>query len=178
MLGMSLAGKRLGILGMGRIGQAVAYRARSFGMTIHYHNRHKIAGQENSQFHVTLDSLLAHSDILSINCASTPQTRGLINARTLALLPKGAIVVNTARGDIVDDDALISALEQGHLGAIGLDVFNNEPRIDPRYRKLANAFLLPHLGSATSETRNAMGFRALDNLDQFFAGQSPCDIMK
>ena len=146
-------------------------------MTIHYHNRHEISGQEDAQFHATLDSLLSHSDILSINCASTPDTRGLINKRTLALLPKGSIVVNTARGDIIDDDALIDALEQGHLRAIGLDVFNNEPRIDPRYRDLPNTFLLPHLGSATSETRNAMGFRALDNLDQFFASQTPCDIV-
>lgn len=178
MLGMSLAGKRLGILGMGRIGRAVAHRAEAFGMSIHYHNRSKSTGQETFQYHATLESLMAHSDILSINCASTPDTRGLINAHSLSLLPKGAIVVNTARGDIVDDDALIAALEQGRLSAIGLDVFNNEPKIDPRYRSLSNAFLLPHLGSATTETRNAMGFRALDNLDRFFADLLPRDIVK
>lgn len=175
MLGQSLGGKRLGILGMGRIGRAVAARARAFGMAIHYHNRHAVSEEQTATYHATLESLLAQSDILSINCASTPETRGLINARTLALLPRGAIVVNTARGDIVDDDALINALEDGHLSAVGLDVFNNEPHIDPRYRSLANAFLLPHLGSATVETRDAMGFRALDNLDDFFAGRPPRD---
>ncbi|MDO8420870.1 MAG: D-glycerate dehydrogenase [Parvibaculum sp.] len=175
MLGISLTGKRLGIYGMGRIGQAVAARARAFGMLIHYHNRHAVKGQEDATFHQTLASLLAHSDFLSINCASTAQTRGSINAQTLAALPHGAIVVNTARGDIVNDDALIASLTTGHLAAVGLDVFNNEPNIDPRYRTLPNAFLLPHLGSATQETRNAMGFRALDNLDDYFAGRVPRD---
>jgi glyoxylate reductase len=160
---------------MGRIGRAVAARARALGMAIHYHNRHAVSEEQTATYHATLEGLLTRSDILSINCASTPETRGLINARTLALLPRGAIVVNTARGDIVDDDALINALEDGHLSAVGLDVFNNEPHIDPRYRSLANAFLLPHLGSATVETRDAMGFRALDNLDDFFAGRPPRD---
>lgn len=174
MLGVSLTNKRLGIFGMGRIGQAVATRARAFGMTIHYHNRHPVDLPE-ATFHPTLPELLAHSDFLSINCASTPETRRSINAEMLACLPKGAVVVNTARGDIIDDDALIAALQTGHLAAIGLDVFQNEPNIDPRYRTLANAFLLPHLGSATVETRNAMGHRALDNLDEFFAGRPPRD---
>lgn len=175
MLGISLTGKRLGILGMGRIGQAVAKRARALGMVIHYHNRHPIEGERDAAFHPTLKGLLAQSDLLSINCASTTETRGLINAATLTHLPRGAIVINTARGDIINDDALIAALESGHLAAIGLDVFNNEPRIDPRYRNLERAFLLPHLGSATLETRNAMGFRALDNLDDHFAGRPPRD---
>ncbi|MFZ3035550.1 MAG: D-glycerate dehydrogenase [Parvibaculum sp.] len=174
MLGVSLTGKRLGILGMGRIGQAVAKRAKAVGMKIHYHNRRPVEGVD-ATFHATLDELLEKSEFLSINCASTTETRGLINARTLALLPKGAIVVNTARGDIIIDDALIEAVKSGHLAAIGLDVFNNEPNIDPRYRDLPNAFLLPHLGSATLETRNAMGFRALANLEAFFAGKSPHD---
>ena len=174
MLGTSLAGKRLGILGMGRIGQAVAKRARAFGLEIHYHNRRPVENEE-ATFHATLDGLLEQSDFISINCASTAQTRGLINTRTLALLPKGAILVNTARGDIVDDDALIEAVKSGRLAGIGLDVFNAEPNIDPRYRDLPNSFLLPHLGSATLETRNAMGFRALDNLEAFFAGKPPRD---
>ncbi|MDO8287949.1 MAG: D-glycerate dehydrogenase [Parvibaculum sp.] len=175
MLGISLTGKRLGILGMGRIGQAVAKRARAFGMHIHYHNHRAVNGIDNATFHPTLESLLDVSDFFSINCASTSETRGIINAAALAQLPRGAIVINTARGDIINDDALIAALQSGHLAAIGLDVFNNEPRIDPRYRTLPNAFLLPHLGSATLETRNAMGFRALDNLDDFFAGRPPRD---
>lgn len=174
MLGISLTDKRLGIFGMGRIGQAVAKRARAFGMTIHYHNRHPV-DLPHATYHPTLTGMLALSDFLSINCASTPETRGSINAETLASLPKGAIVVNTARGDIIDDDALIAAVQSGHLAAIGLDVFQNEPNIDPRYRTLPNAFLLPHLGSATLETRNAMGHRALDNLDDFFAGRPPRD---
>lgn len=180
MLGIDLKGRRLGILGMGRIGEAVASRARAFGLSIHYHNRRRVPSEREggAVFHETADDLFRASDILSINCASTPETRRIVNARTLSLLPKGAIVVNTARGDIVDDDALISALAAGHLRAIGLDVYNNEPNIDPRYRSLANAFLLPHLGSATVETRNAMGFRALDNLDDFFAGRDPRDLVK
>ena len=175
MLGISLTGKRLGIFGMGRIGQAVAARARAFGMVIHYHNRREVAGEDDAVFHPTLASLLAQSDFLSINCASTTETRGSINAHALDALPRGAIVVNTARGDIVNDSALIDALTSGHIAAIGLDVFNNEPSIDPRYRTLPNAFLLPHLGSATRETRDAMGFRALDNLDDYFAGRVPRD---
>lgn len=172
-LGIHLSGKRLGILGMGRIGQAVASRARAFGLEIHYHNRTPLdAPQEDGAiYHETPEGLFAASDILSLNCASTPETRGIINARTLSLLPKDAILVNTARGDIVEDDALIEALSSGRLAAAGLDVYAGEPDIDPRYRTLPNTFLLPHLGSATHETRNAMGFCALDNLDAFFAGK-------
>ena len=180
MLSTDIRGKRLGIVGMGRIGQAVAHRARAFGMTIHYHNRKRLdAGSEQGAvFHETAEELFAVSDILSIHCASTPETRHLVNARTIALLPAGAILVNTARGDIVDDEALIAAMQSGRLRAIGLDVYANEPNIDPRYRTLENAFLLPHLGSATIETRNAMGFRALDNLDDFFAGREPRDRVR
>ena len=116
-----------------------------------------------------------HSDFLSIHCASTPETRGLVNAELLARLPKPAVLVNTARGDIVDDDALITALATGTLAAAGLDVYRNEPNIDPRYRTLTNAFLLPHLGSATRDTRIAMGMRAADNLEAFFGGKEPGD---
>ncbi|WOF74227.1 D-glycerate dehydrogenase [Parvibaculaceae bacterium PLY_AMNH_Bact1] len=172
-LGRDLTGKRLGILGMGRIGQAVAKRARAFDMEIHYHNRNPLSEHEEAGacYHSSLQSLLPNCDFLSIHAASTPQTRGIINENTLHALPPGAIIVNTARGDLVDDDALISALTSGHVGAAGLDVFNNEPDLDQRYRTLPNTFLLPHLGSATLETRNAMGFCALDNLDAFFAGK-------
>lgn len=176
-LGTDVTGKRLGILGMGRIGRAVARRARGFDMEIHYHNRRRLPADEEQGaiFHPDLDEFLLHCDILSVHCASTPETRGLLDANRLARLPEKAIVVNTARGDIVVDEALIGGLYSGKLGAAGLDVFNNEPDIDPRYRELDNVFLLPHLGSATRETRDAMGFRALDNLDAFFAGKTPRD---
>ncbi len=176
-LGKEVTGKRLGILGMGRIGRAVAKRARGFDMEIHYHNRARLDPEQEAgaHFHPTVEELLAVSDFFSINCASTPETRGLINAERIALMPDGAILVNTARGDIVDDDAVIAALQSGKLAAAGLDVFRNEPNIDPRYRELDNTFLLPHLGSATVETRVAMGMRALDNLEAFFAGRQPGD---
>lgn len=179
MLGTELTGKRLGILGLGRIGRATAQRARAFGMVIHYHSRKRLpaALEEGAIYHENADDLFRVSDILSIHCASTPETRGLINRRTIALLPEGAIIVNTARGDIVEDEALIEALASGRIGAAGLDVFNNEPNFHPGYLPLPNAFLLPHLGSATLETRNAMGFRALDNLDAFFAGRQPRDLV-
>ncbi len=173
-LGRDFSGKRLGILGMGRIGQAVAKRARAFDMEIHYHNRNRLPDHDEggARYHDSLESLLPHCDFLSVHATSTPETRGIINRATLSLLPQGAIVVNTARGDLIDDDALIEALHSGHVGAAGLDVFNNEPDLDPRYRSLPNTFLLPHLGSATLETRTAMGFCALDNLDAFFAGRT------
>ncbi len=170
-LGRDFTGKRLGILGMGRIGQAVAKRARAFDMEVHYHNRNRLPDQEEAgaRYHDRLESLLPHCDFLSVHAASTRETRGIINSATLSLLPRGAIFVNTSRGDLVDDDALIDALNSGQVGAAGLDVFNNEPDLDPRYRSLPNTFLLPHLGSATLETRTAMGFCALDNLDAFFS---------
>jgi lactate dehydrogenase-like 2-hydroxyacid dehydrogenase len=178
-LGYDVSGQRLGILGMGRIGQALAKRARAFDMTIHYHGRSRLPPEreQGAQFHASLDDMLPHSDFLSVHCASTPETRGIINERTLALLPRDAIVVNTSRGDVVDDDALIAALQSGKLAAAGLDVFRGEPDIDPRYRTLDNAFLLPHLGSATPRTRSAMGMRALDNLEAFFDGRTPGDLL-
>lgn len=178
-MGLDVSGRRLGILGMGRIGRAVARRARSFGMPVHYHARHELPPDlaQGASFHRRLEDMLAHCDFLSINCASTPETRGMINAAALALLPRGAILVNSARGDIVEDDALISALSSGHLAAAGLDVFRNEPNIDPRYRQLDNVFLLPHLGSATPATRSAMGHKCIDNLEQFFRGEKPMDLL-
>ncbi len=178
-LGHDVSGRRLGILGMGRIGQAVARRARAFDMELHYHNRRPVAPDlaSGARYHAKLDDMLPYCDFLSINCASTPETRGIVNERLIAKLPQGAIIVNSARGDIIDDDALIAALRSGRLMAAGLDVFRNEPRIDPRYRSLPNVFLLPHLGSATLETRIAMGMRAADNLDAFFAGRRPQDLL-
>lgn len=178
-LGHDVTGRRLGVLGMGRIGQAVARRARGFDMEIHYHNRSALTPdlEQGATFHATPDSLLEHADFLSINCASTEETRNLLNTDRIALMPDGAIVVNTARGDIIDDDALIAALKSGKLAAAGLDVFKGEPNIDPRYRDLDNVFLLPHLGSATRGTRDAMGMRAVDNLDAYFAGTIPEDLI-
>lgn len=178
MLGKQITGKRFGVIGMGRVGQVTAERARGFGMEIHYHNRSRLeASKENgATYHADLNSLLAVSDVLSIHCPNNPDSQGLLNAERIALLPDGAIVVNTARGTVVDDAALVAALQSGKLWAAGLDVFNDEPDgIHAAYRELDNVFVLPHLGSATLETRDAMGFRALDNLDAIFAGKPPRD---
>ncbi len=177
MVGVQLTGKRLGIVGMGRVGQVVARRARGFGMEIHYHNRSPLDAdlEDGATFHADLNGMLPLCQFLSVNCPNTPETVGLLNAERIALLPDGAIVVNTARGTVVDDEALIAALKSGQLAAAGLDVFNNEPDIHSAYRTLKNTFLLPHIGSATRETRDAMGFRALDNLDAIFAGREPGD---
>lgn len=177
MVGTQVTGKRLGIVGMGRVGQVVAKRARGFDMEIHYHNRSRLQPEQEAGaiFHETFQDLLPHCDFLSLNAPNLPETRGMLNADAIALLPDGAIVINTARGTLVDDDALIAGLKAGKPAAAGLDVFNNEPDIDPRYKDLANTFLLPHIGSATAETRDAMGFRACDNLDAFFAGKEPKD---
>jgi lactate dehydrogenase-like 2-hydroxyacid dehydrogenase len=180
MVGTQVTGKRFGVLGMGRVGQVAAKRARGFDMAVHYYNRRQLeAAAEQSlaaTYHATVEELLPQSDVLSIHCPATPETTGLLNAERLALLPKGAIVVNTARGPVIDDEALLAALNSGHIAAAGLDVFNGEPTdIHPAYRKHPKVFPLPHIGSATFETRDAMGFRALDNLDAFFAGREPLD---
>lgn len=177
MLGTQVTGKRLGIVGMGGVGRVVARRARGFDMEIHYHKRVPLpAGQEaGARYHETLEDLLPHCDFLSLHCPATPQTRHLLNAARIALLPDGAIVVNAARGSVVDEQALVRALREGKLAAAGLDVYANEPDINPKIRALPNTFLLPHIGSATRETRNAMGYRVLDNLDAVFSGQEPRD---
>ena len=177
MVGRQVTGKRFGVLGMGRVGQVTAGRARGFGMEIHYHNRRRLPAhlEKGAIFHDTLDSLLAASDVLSLHCPATAENSGVINARTLSLLPDRAIVVNTARGALIDEAALADALVSGKLFAAGLDVFRNEPGGNPALAALPNVFLLPHIGSATEETRDAMGFRALDNLDAFFAGKEPGD---
>jgi lactate dehydrogenase-like 2-hydroxyacid dehydrogenase len=177
MVGRQVTGKRFGVLGMGRVGQVTADRARGFGMEVHYHNRARLPEnlEKGAIFHDTLEGLLAVSDVLSLHCPSTPETRHVINADTLAQLPDRAILVNTARGGLVDEPALIAALQSGKLFAAGLDVFETEPGGNPAIAALPNVFLLPHIGSATEETRDAMGFRALDNLDAFFAGRTPAD---
>ncbi len=177
MVGRQVTGKRFGVLGMGRVGQVTAERARGFGMEIHYHNRRRLPEhlEKGAIFHDSLESLLAVSDVLSLHCPSTPDNKGIINAQTLGLLPDRAIVVNTARGALIDEVALVEALKSGKLFAAGLDVFQTEPGGNPALASLPNVFLLPHIGSATEETRDAMGFRALDNLDAYFAGKEPAD---
>jgi lactate dehydrogenase-like 2-hydroxyacid dehydrogenase len=175
MVGTQVTGKRLGILGMGRVGRVVAHRARGFDMQIHYHDVRPLTSADLGTYHDTLEGMLPYCDFLSLHCNVTPLTRGLMNAARLALLPDGAILVNAARGALVDDDALVEALKSGRLRAAGIDAYNNEPNVDPRLTALPNTFLMPHIGSATRETRDAMGFRALDNLDAFFAGREPAD---
>ena len=177
MVGSQVTGKRLGIVGMGRVGQVVAKRGRGFDMEIHYYNRRRLPAETEAgaTYHDNLQSLFAVSEMLSLNCPAGPETADLLNAESIGWLPDGAIVVNTARGALVDEPALVSALESGKLAAAGLDVFKNEPTINPAFAALDNVFLLPHVGSATRETRDAMGFRALDNLDAIMAGQEPGD---
>lgn len=177
MVGTQMTGKRLGIIGFGRVGQVVAKRARGFDMEIHYHNRKRVDGEleEGAVYHDTPDGLLPNCDFLAIHCVASPQTNKLLNAERIALLPDGAVVTNASRGTVIDDEALIAALKSGKIYAAGLDVFNNEPDIHPEYRTLPNVFLMPHIGSATKETRDGMGFRALDNLDAYFSGREPGD---
>ncbi|MBL6927764.1 MAG: D-glycerate dehydrogenase [Rhodospirillales bacterium] len=177
MVGIQMTGKRLGILGFGRVGRVVAARARGFGMEIHYNDVNRVAAEleEGAIYHETPEDLLPHCDFLAIHCVATPETTGLLNAERLALLPDDAIVTNASRGVVINDEALIAALKSSKVAAAGLDVFNNEPDIHPEYRELPNVFLMPHIGSATRETRDGMGFRALDNLDAVFAGKEPGD---
>lgn len=177
MVGHQVTGKRLGIVGMGRVGQVVAKRAAGFDMQVHYHNRQRLDPEleRGAVFHEKLDSLLEVSDVLSLHCPATPQTSKLLNRRTLSKLPKKAILVNCARGALVDEDALVAALDSGKLAAAGLDCFEVEPGGNPKFSGHQNIFMLPHIGSATFETRDAMGFRALDNLDAFFKGKRPKD---
>jgi lactate dehydrogenase-like 2-hydroxyacid dehydrogenase len=179
LLGVELCGAILGIVGMGRIGRAVARRARACGMRIHYFSRRRLPPdfEQGATFHQTLESLLPECRFLSLHCPATPETARMINAETIALLPRGAVLVNTARGGLVDDAAVLAALDDGQLFAVGLDVYEGEPDIHPGYRNRRNCFLLPHLGSATLETRNAMGFRCLDNLDAVLAGRPAPDAV-
>ena len=177
LLGKQMSGSNLGILGMGRIGRAIAERARGFGMKIHYHNRTKLSAdlEQGAIYHDNIKSLFSNSDFLSINCPATKDTSKIINEETISYLPNGAVISNTARGDVVDDEAMIRALKNRKIFALGLDVYNGEPKIHPEYLKLQNLFLLPHLGSATLKTRIAMGNRSIDNLENFFQNKRPKD---
>jgi len=177
LLGKQMSNKRLGILGMGRIGRAVAKRAKAFGMEIHYHNRSKLSSdlEDGAIYHDTLKGLFEQSEFLSVNCPATPETTKIINKETLGYLKKNTVIGNAARGDVVDDDAMVEAIRNGTVFAYGLDVYNGEPKIHPEYLKLKNIFLLPHLGSATKRTRWDMAYRATKNLEQFFSGKKPQD---
>jgi glyoxylate reductase len=169
-LGRSLTGKALGIVGMGRIGTAVARRARAFGMAVHYHNRRPVEGDE-ARYRPDLDSMLAAMDVVSLNAPYGPETHHLIDARRLALMRPGAWLINAARGGLVDEEALIEALAEGRIAGAGLDVYPDEPRVDPRLLGLPNLVLLPHLGSATLESRTAMGEKMLANIAAFAEGR-------
>jgi len=179
MLGRRIGGKRLGIIGMGRIGTAVARRARAFGLSIHYHNRNRAPEAVERELEATwwqsLDQMLAHMDMVSINCPHTPATYHLLSARRLKLLQPHACVVNTARGEVVDELALTRMLASGELAGAGLDVFEHEPAVTPKLRDLDNVVLLPHMSSATWEARVAMGERVLINIKTFVDGHKPPD---
>ena len=179
MLGHRISGKRLGILGMGRVGTAVARRARGFGLSIHYHNRSQLPEAAERELEATywesLDQMLAHMDIVSVNCPHTPATYHLLSARRLKLMQSEAYIVNTARGEVVDENALTRMLERGKLAGAGLDVFEHEPAVNPKLLKLDNVVLLPHMASATLEGRINMGEKVLVNIKTFVDGHSPPD---
>jgi glyoxylate reductase len=179
MLGHRITGKRLGIVGMGRIGQAVAARARAFGLTIHYHNRKRLPEAVERLYEATywptLDAMLRRVDIVSINCPHTPETHHLIDATRLRQMQRHVYLINTARGEIVDEAALIEVLEAGQLAGAGLDVFEHEPAIDARLRELKNVVLLPHMGSATFEARADMGEKVIANIRSWADGHRPPD---
>ena len=170
LIGKQLEGSRLGILGMGRIGRAVALRAKAFGMQIHYHNRSRLKTdlEAGANYHDSIKSLFSVSDILSINCPATPETTNIINKKTLEFFPEGAIITNSARGDMIDDEAMVKALISGRIFALGLDVYKGEPNIHSGYLNQSNVFILPHLGSATKKTRIAMADLAIDNIEEYF----------
>ena len=179
MLGSRVFGKRLGIVGMGRIGKAVAMRAKGFGVAIHYHNRHKLHKDIEQSLEATfwdsLDQMLARMDFISINCPHTPATYHLLSGRRLKLLQKHAIVVNTSRGEVIDEIALTNLLENKEIAGAGLDVFENEPAVNKKLISMENVILLPHMGSATAEGRVAMGERVLINIKTFVDGHNPPD---
>ena len=179
MLGHRIWGKRLGIIGMGRIGTAVARRAKGFGLSIHYHNRNRVHEDLEEELEATywssLDQMIAHMDILSINCPHTPATYHLLNSRRLSLMKPHAYVVNTSRGEVIDESALLKALTNKDIAGAGLDVFESEPKINPKLLKLENAVLLPHMGSATIEGRVAMGEKVIINIRTVMDGHNPPD---
>ena len=179
MLGHRIWGKRLGIIGMGRIGTAVARRARGFGLAVHYHNRRRVHPDLEAELEATywesLDQMLSRMDIISINCPHTPATYHLLSARRLKLLPRHTYIVNTSRGEVIDENALARMLVQGELGGAGLDVFEHEPAVNPKLLKLDNVVLLPHMGSATMEGRIDMGEKVIINIKTFADGHKPPD---
>jgi len=179
MLGHRIYGKRLGIVGMGRIGQALARRARGFGLSIHYHNRHKLHEEVEQELEAThwesLDQMLARMDVISVNCPHTPATYHLLSARRLKLLQGHAVIVNTSRGEVIDENALTRMLVAGEIGGAGLDVFEHEPAVNPKLVALDNVVLLPHMGSATFEGRIDMGEKVLINIKTFIDGHNPPD---
>lgn len=179
MLGHRIGGKQLGIVGMGRIGQAVARRAVAFGLRVAYHNRHRlpeaVEAETRATYYPELDMLLAESDVISIHCPHTEQTEGMIDARRIALMKTSAYLINTSRADITDENALIGALELGRIAGAGLDVYSHEPAVDARLLALANVVLLPHMGSATFEGRDDMGQRVITNIRFWVGGDRPPD---
>ncbi len=181
LLGGRIAGRRLGILGMGRIGQAVAARARAFGMQIHYHNRHRLRGETEEALEATywesLDQMVSRMDIVSINCPHTPSTFHLLNARRLKLLKPSAVIVNTSRGEVIDENALTRGLRAGELAGAGLDVHEHGQGVNPRLRELENVVLLPHMGSATLEGRIEQGEKVIINIKTFADGHRPPDLV-
>ncbi len=170
LIGKQLTGSKLGILGMGRIGRALAKLAKSFGMEIHYRNRSRLSPEieMGAKYHDSIKSLFSVSDVLSICCPATKETKDIINKETLEYFPSGAIITNVARGDMIDDEAMVQALVNRKIYAIGLDVYKGEPKIHQGYLNQPTAFILPHLGSATKKTRTAMANLAIDNIDEFF----------
>ena len=181
MLGRNLRGKLLGIVGMGAIGKALAVRARAFGMEIAYNNRRRLSEAEEAElgarFEPDLETLIREADYLSLNCPSTPETRGLLDAERIAAMKPGSFVINSGRGDLIDEGALIAALESGHLGGAGLDVFVGEPNLRPEFMRLKNVTALPHLGSATIEGRTEAGEKIIRNIQAWLAGETPPDLV-
>lgn len=179
MLGRRVGGKLLGIVGMGRIGLAVARRARAFGLSIHYHNRRRLPASVEAElgasYHASVDTLLRIADIVTLHCPHTPETHELVSAARIATMKRSAYLINTARGEVVDEDALINALTHGGIAGAGLDVYNHEPAVDPRLLALDNVVLLPHLGSATVEGREASGERVIANIRAWSDGHRPMD---
>ena len=180
LLGTQVSGRRLGIFGLGRIGRELARMARGFGMAVHYLDQQRLPAEleQGAVFHATEDSFLPVCDVLSLHAPGGEGTRAWLNAARIARLPAGAIVANAARGSLIDDAALIAALRSGQVAAAGLDVYNNEPSLHPEYRTLENVVLLPHLGSATRQTRDAMGFLALDGIADLLAGRTPGNLVR
>ena len=179
LLGGRIGGKRIGILGMGRIGRAVAQRARAFGMQVHYHNRRRLRPETEEEFDATywdsLDQMVSRVDVLSINCPHTPSSFHLMNARRLKLMKPNAVIVNTSRGEVIDENALTRMLRAGEIGGAGLDVYENGTDVNPRLRALPNVVLLPHMGSATLESRIEMGEKVIINIKTFQDGHRPPD---